>query len=335
MLWSHRESVLAADDNTATSRPSKDSQYRVEKTSAGGVRVYCDEQAIAEYVIDQGNKPFLWNVIGSSGQVMTRCFPMKTVEGESRDHVHQRGLSFGHQGVNGFDTWAEAASYSKSKQREKKLQTIGAIEHRQYHSLTGGTNAIIFALNEFVDAQETPLLTENRRITFSHTPATRIIDVDIDLIASHGSVELADMKDAGLYIRVPDSMTVDRNQGGSIINSEGQRDAKAWAQKADWVDYHGPVGEPHVGVAILNRPSSFRHPTAWHVRNYGLFCANPFGLQQMNPKSDSGKVLMKKNDRISLRHRFVFHDGDEKAGRIAEAFQTYSRLVPTALDVKK
>ena len=25
------------------------------------------------------------------------------------------------------------------------------------------------------------------------------------------------------------------------------------------------------GIAILNHPESFRHPTPWHVRTYGLF----------------------------------------------------------------
>ncbi|MEO1992249.1 MAG: PmoA family protein [Pirellulales bacterium] len=326
--------ALAAGDRDTAHTLSTESRYRLEKTSSGGVLVYCDEQPIAEYVIDQGNKPFLWNIVGPSGQIMTRCFPMKKVTGESSDHVHQRGLSFGHQGVNGFDTWAEAASYGKSKQREKKLQTIGAIQHRKYVSVSGGPRAVIFSQNDFVDAQDTPLLSENRRITFSHTPTTRIIDVDTDLIAKYGAVELADMKDAGLYIRVPDSMTVDRKQGGTIINSEGHRDAEAWSKHAAWVDYNGPVEAQHVGIAMLNHPSSFRHPTAWHVRNYGLFCANPFGLQQMNPKSKSGKVSMKKGDRISLRHRFVFHDGDEQSGRIAEAFQEYSHMDPVALDVK-
>ena len=38
-----------------------------------------------------------------------------------------------------------------------------------------------------------------------------------------------------------------------------------------------PVEGKTVGVAILNHPDSFRFPTTWHVRTYGLFAANPFG----------------------------------------------------------
>jgi len=32
-----------------------------------------------------------------------------------------------------------------------------------------------------------------------------------------------------------------------------------------------------LGVAIFNHPPSFRHPTSWHARTYGLFTANCFG----------------------------------------------------------
>ena len=38
------------------------------------------------------------------------------------------------------------------------------------------------------------------------------------------------------------------------------------------VDYVGPGSRGQtVGVAILNHPESFRYPTTWHVRDYGLF----------------------------------------------------------------
>jgi flagellar basal-body rod protein FlgG len=36
------------------------------------------------------------------------------------------------------------------------------------------------------------------------------------------------------------------------------------------------VDGEHLGIAILNHPASYRDPTRWHVRSYGLFSANPF-----------------------------------------------------------
>lgn len=310
--------------------PEQKRAFDVQKTATGGAIVRLYGEPIAEYFVDRGNKPFLWKIIGPTGKSMTRSFPMADVPGETTDHVHQRGLTFGHQGVNGFDTWVEDATY-RSTQHEARLDRLGRIRHRGYRTLTGGPTAVIYAHNQIVDAANTPLLDEERRMTFSFASGLRMIDVDIDLIASHGPVDLADMKDAGVYIRVPDSMTVDRGLGGTIINSNGERDAAAWSRHAAWVDYHGPVEGEHLGIAILNHPTSFRHPTAWHVRTYGLFCANPFGLKQMNPAAESGAVTLGVGQKLSLRHRFIFHVGDEQQAGIAAAYETYAAETPQPL----
>jgi hypothetical protein len=76
---------------------------------------------------------------------------------------------------------------------------------------------------------------------------------------------------------------------------------------------------------MLNHPSSFRHPTPWHVRTYGLFTANPFGLSQLKVQEVTGAMTLKKGEKITLRHRFVFHDGDEKSAQIAEAYAEYAK----------
>ena len=307
--------------------------YEVSKTATGGAVVRLHGEPIAEYVVDRANKPFLYRIVGPTGKSMTRAFPMADLPGETTDHVHQRGLTFAHQGVGGFDTWTEAATYGygDTPKTADRITKLGAIRHRGYRSLAGGTTAVIHARNDIVDAANKPLLAEERRLTFSSAQDARILDVDIDLVAAHGPVDMADMKDAGVYIRVPDSMAVDRHQGGTIINSAGQRDADAWSRHAAWVDYHGPVEGEHLGIAILNHPSSFRHPTAWHVRTYGLFCANPFGMRQMNPEAESGAVNLAAGERISLRHRFIFHVGDEQQGGIARAYEAYAATKPAPL----
>ena len=53
-------------------------------------------------------------------------------------------------------------------------------------------------------------------------------------------------------------------------------------------------------------------------RTYGLFTANPFGLRSLGQGKDSSFTL-KKGESITLRHRVIFHLGDEKAAKIAEA----------------
>jgi hypothetical protein len=247
------------------------------------------------------------------------------VPGEKHDHPHQRGLTFGHQGINGTDTWAEPATYGQGEKQREAAAKLGRIRHRGYLSLVGGTTGVIHAASDVLDPAGKPILADERRFTFSLAGDARLIDVDIDLIAAHGAVTLADMKDAGLSIRVPESMTVDAKQGGAIVNSAGQRDADAWAKRAAWCDYNGPVDGGRLGIAILNHPSSFRHPTPWHVRTYGLFTANPFGLQALDPSAGSGAITLEQGGRISLRHRFVFHRGDEKEAGIAAAYEKYAQ----------
>lgn len=323
---------LAAEPGKPVGELSREQKqaFDVHQTATGGVMVRLYGEPVAEYVVDRGNKPFLWRILGPTGTSMTRAFPMADVPGETTDHVHQRGLTFAHQGVNGFDTWAEDATY-RDAELASRLEKVGAIRHRGYRTLAGGPTAVIHARNQIVDAANSPLLDEERRMTFSFGPSVRMIDLDIDLIATHGPVELADMKDAGVFIRVPDSMTVDRGLGGRIVNSNGDRDADAWSRHAAWVDYHGPVEGEHLGIAILNHPTSFRHPTAWHVRTYGLFCANPFGLKQMNPAAESGAVALGAGERLSLRHRFLFHIGDERQAGVAAAYEAYAAETPPPL----
>ena len=329
--WAALVVLVAGGVAPAEADAEKPQPFAVKRTATGGVKVLHAGEPIAEYIVDRGNKPFLWRIIGPTGKSMTRSFPQADVAGETTDHVHQRGLMFAHEGVGGFDAWTEAATSIDRKDYVERLARLGVIRHLGYRVLAGGTTAVIHARNDICDAHNKPLLAEERRMTFSAAPNLRIIDVDVDLIAAHGPVDLADRKDAGVYIRVPDSMAVDGKQGGTIINSAGQRDADAWSKHAAWVDYHGPVEGEHLGIAILNHPSSFRHPTAWHVRTYGLFCANPFGMKQMNPEAESGAVSLAAGERISLRHRFIFHTGDERQAGIAAAYEAYARETPPAL----
>ncbi len=221
--------------------------------------------------------------------------------------------------------WAEAASYSPTGKGSEHLLTLGSIKHRDFKELTGGKTGVIYAMSDYLDHDGKVLCSEERCMTFQVDGDVRMIDVDIDIVASKGPVKVDDKKDAGLSIRVPHSMSVDAKQGGVIITSNGDKDADAWGKRAAWCDFNGPVEGEHLGIAMLNHPSSFRHPTPWHARTYGLFTANPFGLSALKTQTESGELELKEGERIKLRHRFIFHKGDEKAGKIAEAFEAYAK----------
>jgi hypothetical protein len=309
-------------------------RFEVRETPHGA-EVTVAGEPFATYVIDQANKPILWPVHGPDGAEMTRAYPMRDDPAEpagQRDHVHQRGITFGHEHLGG-DTWTERATFGSSAD-SPRVKALGSIRHRRFLSLEGGDEAaVVTSLCDVVDAAGTPRLTEVRRMTFREEAGSRLIDIDQDLVAVGSNVEVGDRKDAGLSIRVPTTMAVDSRQGGRLVNSEGQADLEAWSRPARWVDYHGPptAGGPTVGVAMLDHPSSFRHPTRWHVRTYGLFTANPFASRAFHKDLPDVSFSLAPGEAIRLRHRFVLHAGDEKAADIEGHWNRYAALVPAAL----
>jgi hypothetical protein len=81
-----------------------------------------------------------------------------------------------------------------------------------------------------------------------------------------------------------------------------------------------------VGLAIFNHPSSFRFPTYWHVRTYGLFAANPFGLHNFKGSRDEdGSATLEPGESLTLRYRVYLHHGDEEEGEVARAYAAYAK----------
>jgi hypothetical protein len=208
---------------------------------------------------------------------------------------------------------------------------LGRIQHKEFTEVKAeGDRAIIAEVSEYLDPAGTRYLTEHRRLTFRASGDTRSIDFDQDLIATDGPAKLEDRKDAGLSVRVPASMAVDSKQGGQIVTSEGATDTDAWGKAGKWCDYHGPVEGEHLGIAFLSHPSSYRFPTHWHVRTYGLMSANPFAVHDFDKAQPKTPTELKAGERLSLRHRFIFHRGDAQAAKIEEAWSAYAaeKLAP-------
>lgn len=260
-------------------------------------------------------RPFLFPVIGPGGKGVTRNFPqIKDVPGESYDHHHHRSIWVAFGDVNGSDNWSED-------------EGCGRVLHREFlEKSSGPVFGRIRTLNDWVDSKGKKVMEEERTVTIYNLPDTgRLIDLGVVFRATEGDVKFGDTKEGGIAsVRVATSM--DGDKGGLITNSYGGiTERETWGKFAHWCDYSGPVDGRTVGVAIFDTPGNFRYPTGWHVRDYGLFSANPFALSAYagdDPNID-GSHVVKAGELFPFRYRLYIHDGNAKTAKVAEQYHGY------------
>lgn len=284
------------------------------------VIVEIDGKPFAEYLTRSGTKPCVWPILGPTEKPMTRAYPMTELgENEKKDHIHHRSLWFTHGTLlmdgKKYNFWHEKGDSDH-------------IDHKAFTKITSGDVAVIATKNDWIGAEDgAKVLEDQRTLTFGTDGESRYIDFDITLTALDKAVTFGDDKEGVMGIRVAGSLKPDAKLGGKLVNAKGDENQKAWGKKSPWVDYSGPVdgkGGETVGISFMNHPSSFRYPTNWHARTYGLCSANPFGLSFFEGKDKNGAYTIKPGESITLCYRFYFHKGDATSAKIADAFQKYA-----------
>ena len=281
------------------------------------LRVEINGQLFTEYHFAGAPHVYFYPVLGPGGAAMTRNWPMKEAEGEERDHPHHRSLWYSHGAVNGFDFWAEG---SKS----------GQILHDKFLEVRDGAEiGIIRSANRWVAPDGEVVITDERVFrVYARPDHERLFDFEVTLKAGEKDVVFGDTKEGAMAIRVNEEMRLTRGKGqrgvGHIVQSTGVRDGATWGKRADWCDYYGPVHGKTVGIAIFDHPSNPKHPTWWHVRDYGLFAANPFGVHDFEKRAEgAGNLAIPKGESITFKYRFYMHEGDDQKAKVAERYQEY------------
>jgi hypothetical protein len=280
------------------------------------LRIEIDGQLFTEYFFKDVPRPYCYPVIGPGGAPMTRNWPMKTTPNEEHDHPHHRSLWFAHGSINGHDFWSEEKDFGKTV-----LDEFTEIK-------SGKKSGVIKSRNKWVTKDGTVVCTDDRMLRI-YEPANsneRIFDFEITLHASNGELTFGDTKEGTMAMRLAETMRLKGPVGhGRIVNSQGVRDGETWGKRADWCDYYGPVDGKIVGVAIFDHPQNPRHPTWWHVRDYGLFAANPFGQHDFEKLSDktAGNLFVPAGGSLTFRYRFYLHEGDETQAHVAQRYQEY------------
>ena len=279
-----------------------------------GVRIEIDGKLFTEYMTKGTQRPCFYPVIGANGAEVTRPYPLK--EGSKEDHPHHSSIWIGHGGVNGVDFWANGADK-------------GRIENTELTDLkASGATASFTARSKWVKPNGEVTLTDERHLSVTALPGdARQFDIEVTFTAASGDVTFEDTKEGTMAIRVAPTMAL-KGGSGHILTGEGIKDAKAWGTKANWVAYYGPDPKGDtVTFTMMDGPGNLRHPTWWHVRDYGLFAANPFGQHDFEKDKDhktKGNHVLAKGVSFTQRYRILIQKGEPDTAKLNAAFEVFA-----------
>ncbi len=286
------------------------------------ITVRIDGELLTELRFAETPKPYFYPLLGPGGVPVTRNYPMRTdATDEDQDHPHHRSLWFTHGDVNGIDFWAEGP-------------TRGRIVQKQVLEARGGPDSgVVRTANQWVTSDGKPVLTDETRFQVRRHAAGRVFDYAITLKASEGvDLTFGDTKEGTFGLRLAESMRLKPNKHhagkpvGHILQDTGVRDGATWGKRAKWCAYWGPVGDRTMGVVVFDHPANPRYPTWWHVRDYGLFAANPFGIHDFEKKEKgAGNLVVKAGEQITFRYRVLLHAGESRPDELEKIAGQFAR----------
>ncbi len=317
--------VLASAISVAVAAPA--SHVTLKKLD-DRVRVEIGGQLFTEYVFKGASRPYCYPVLAADGTSLVRDFPMKETAGEETDHKHHRALVFAHSNVNAVDFWNEGTSGTKFPK--------GDTVHDGIVETTSGAVGVLRTRNRWMAPDGRLMATDETTMRFRGDGDARMLDYEVTIQARPDApLVMGDNKDGTMAIRIAQWMTMphkyqkqDVPGAGHIVTARGDRDAAAWGTRAEWCDYFAARNGKTYGIAIFDHPQNVRHPTWWMARDYGLFAANPFGQKdfELAAKHPPGKgdYTIPAGGTLTLRYRFYFHRGDEKAANVAGRYADYA-----------
>lgn len=249
------------------------------------VEVLVNGQLFTAYQYDPAiAKPYLGPICHADGTQFTR------LDLTAQEHPHQRSVICAVGDVNGVDFWNEYGNFGY--ERHQKITEM----------ISGPAFGRIAAEIHWEDKNGAKFLREERRYTFyPQSEKCRYVDLEITFFADYGPVTFGPTKEAGpLGIRVAEFIRADK--GGCMLNSYGARgEAECWSKSAQYCQYEGRQNGKTYGIAAFDNETNERYPTAWHIRDYGLFAANNLYFK--------GGLEIPQGEKLTYTFRLAFYEG--------------------------
>lgn len=253
-------------------------------------------------------RPFFYHLHAPDGVQVTRNHPpIRGKDATDHDTMHP-GLWMSFGDLNGQDYWRNKTRVWKESEAISKGTPLVLTEH-----------LVLYNREDEEEAYQ------SNAIQFHSIPEGQLLIWSAQFRAKDKDIVFGDQEEMGLGIRVHTDLTV--KAGGAILDSEGRKDEKGiWGKTAKWCAYYRTFdGKKHRGVAILADPANFR-PSWWHVRDYGLMVANPFG-QKAFTKGEESKITVKKGESMTLRYGVLIFAQEGKAPMITPAYDRFLKML--------
>ena len=224
------------------------------------------------------------------------------------DHPHHKGVWVSVDEVNDIKFWNED----------------GVIVSESVEVVTAhGNPAVLKRVNHWLGEDGAPLVRETALISLF---ANRLMTFDITFEPMIESVTFDDTKEGMFGIRLPNSMR-EMVSGGPVVNEEGVTGTGAlWGKASRWIDYRGPIDGNVFGVTLMDHPGNPR-PSRYHVRNYGLFSINPFGVEAYTKGTDDAQpadpLALGTGQSVRFRYGLFVHGDGTTAPEIEQAYEQF------------
>lgn len=276
------------------------------------IRILAGARLVAIYRWTGPRGPSFHPIIGPTGTNVLREYPFTIAPGESHDHPHHAGMWLAHGDVNGHDFW--------SSKRGEHIQQVAIL---QLDDVTGR----LVTSNHWIATDRT-IAADTRAWTIrAWEDGALVFDLEWRLFALKDDLILGDTKEGTLALRIATALQCDPPGNGTLINSEGEAGADAWARRARWCRAAGQLGGNAVSVLLFDHPSNPGHPNGWHVRTYGLLSANPFARKSFQLADEPSPVRLTPGSSIRYCWRVAIVRGSWPPHVIEQAWSNWTAHV--------